>query len=197
MNINEKLEHFENITIEEAKINSNKIIEDYILSLDKILEEHKKEKLRQAALQLKTESEQLERKKNTELAKEQLLLKRFFNKQQNDLREKLFVELKDLLGRFTDTREYNEMLIRQIKKAKEFAREDEITIYIDLSDSSKLNSLQVATNTNLTVSEYSFLGGTRAVIPSRNILIDNSFETKLAELEAEFTFDFDGGSSNE
>lgn len=195
MNLNEKLEHFEAITIEEAKAKSKEIIEEYMLSLDNIFEDHKEEKRRQADLQLKTESEQLERKKNTELAKEQLLLKRYFNKEQYDLKEKLFVELKDLLGKFTDTRAYDELLIRQIKAAKEYAKDDEIIIYIDPSDSLKLNSLQVAANTGLSISQYSFLGGTRAVISSRNILIDNSFETKLAELKAEFTFD--GGSSNE
>ena len=93
-----------------------------------------------------------------------------------------------MLTNFTSTHEYNDMLIRQIREAKEFAKEDEIIIYIDPSDTSRLAGLEMATGVGLTISQYSFLGGTRAVIPSKNILIDNSFQTKLAEAKEAFTW---------
>ena len=41
----------------------------------------------------------------------------------------------------------------------------------------------------------SFTGGSRAVIPGRNILIDNSFETKLAEAKEDFQLK--GGAGRE
>lgn len=44
------------------------------------------------------------------------------------------------------------------------------------------------TDCDIRVSQYPFLGGTRAVIASKNILIDNSFETKLKEAEQDFQF---------
>ncbi len=47
----------------------------------------------------------------------------------------------------------------------------------------------------MTVSEYSFMGGTRAVLPGRNILIDNSFESKLAG--AKESFQLKGGAHHE
>jgi vacuolar-type H+-ATPase subunit E/Vma4 len=93
-----------------------------------------------------------------------------------------------------DTPAYNQLLIHQINAAKMFAKDQKITIYIDPADSSRRSSLEVATNTLLTVSEYSFIGGTRAIIADKNILIDNSFETKLAEAKVNFLFD--GGSCN-
>ena len=65
----------------------------------------------------------------------------------------------------------------------------------DPADSSKLPSLSAAVNTTLTLSQYSFMGGTRAVVENRHILIDNSFATKLEEEKAAFTFD--GGISHE
>ena len=40
-----------------------------------------------------------------------------------------------------------------------------------------------------------FLGGIRAEIPGKNILIDNSFATNLAAMRKEFKFD--GGLSHE
>ncbi|MFQ9547338.1 MAG: hypothetical protein ACLRZ6_05375 [Lachnospiraceae bacterium] len=41
----------------------------------------------------------------------------------------------------------------------------------------------------MTMSEYSFGGGMRAVIPARSILIDNSMDSRIAEVRNEFQFD--------
>ena len=43
-------------------------------------------------------------------------------------------------------------------------------------------------NKTLTISAMPFLGGVRAVIPEKNILIDNSFETLLNEERENFIF---------
>ena len=77
------------------------------------------------------------------------------------------------------TQEYQQLLISQIREIMKFAGNEEVTIYIDPADQSCLSSLTAAVNHPLTVSEYSFSGGTRAVIPGRHILIDNSFAAKF------------------
>ena len=51
------------------------------------------------------------------------------------------------------------------------------------------------TGVPLTVSEESFLGGIRAAIPHKNILIDNSFQEGLNTLRREFKFE--GGLKHE
>ena len=58
------------------------------------------------------------------------------------------------------------------------------------TDEPKKQELEAATGASLTVSEYSFNGGIRAVIPGRKILIDNSFQAKLEKARREFTFRF-------
>lgn len=188
MNIEEKLKHFESSSIEAAEQQSHAMLSEHEAALEKIFQDHKEKKLRQASLQIKTESERLQRIKNRELSNEQLLLKKNLNKRQNELKEMLFVEVRNLLSDFMNTREYDTLLIQEIKEARDFAKDAEIIIYIDPADSSRLQGLEVATNTKLSVSDYSFSGGIRAVIPSKNVLIDNSFETKLAELKEEFYF---------
>ena len=83
-------------------------------------------------------------------------------------------------------------LAQQIKEARAFAdkfsTEEEITIYLDPADSGKQLQLQSITGVTLFISKYSFGGGTRAVLPNRNILIDNSFESKLEEARENFRF---------
>ena len=109
-------------------------------------------------------------------------------------------ELQIRLGRESLEREMNKELFReqlrikremtkkQIKEAAHFAGTDDIMIYIDPSDADRLKELEDATKAHLTVSDTEFMGGTRAVIQSRNILIDNSFETKLKEAKEAFSF---------
>ncbi|PXV85314.1 vacuolar-type H+-ATPase subunit E/Vma4 [Lachnotalea glycerini] len=195
MTIEEKLQHFQDFTMQDARDKSNQMLDEYSASLDKIFEEHREKKLRQAQLEIKTQTESLKHDRNKELSKQHLHIKRNITKKQENLKEKLFVEVKDLLCKFMESAEYNQLLISQIKAAKNFAKDQNITIYLDPADSSRRSSLEVSTNTMLTVSKYSFIGGIRAIIPDKNILIDNSFETKLSEAKANFTFN--GGISND
>lgn len=188
MTTEEKLKYFSDVTIENASNNSAKIIDDYTASLNKIFEDHKIDATRQAELQVKLGTAQLEKDKNKELSKEQLLLKKELNKRQDHLKEKLFIEVGYLLEEYMSSRAYQDLLIEQINAAKEFAKDADITIYIDPADSGKLASLITATNTQIHLSEHSFMGGTKAIIDSKNILIDYSFETKLKEAKESFAF---------
>ena len=188
MTTEEKLKHFLEASIESATNQSTKLIDDYTEALNKIFEDHKADMQRKTDLQLQLGRDSLEREINKELSREQIQIKREATKKQEDLKDMLFNEVEDLLEEYMATPAYQQLLIKQIKEAAAFAGEDEIVIYIDPADSSELYSLETATNTHLTVSETEFMGGTRAVIKSRNILIDNSFETQLKEAKEAFTF---------
>lgn len=195
MTTEEKLKHFEETSLEQAKSESMTMLREHKASLQKLVEEHKRMKKRQAELQLQTETVSLKRERNKALSKQQLELKRQIKKRQESLKDKLFVEVKTMLEEYMDTPAYQELLIRQIRNILKYAAGSPVTIYIDPADSSKLSSLRAATGTPLTLSQISFMGGTRAVVENRHVLIDNSFATKLAEEKAEFTFN--GGSSHE
>lgn len=188
MTIEEKLKHFLDVSVEGATKKSAMMIDDHTKALDQMFEQHKTDAVRKAELQLKLGMDSLEHDKNKELSKEQIRIKKETSYLQEDLKEKIFTEVKDLLEEYRSTKDYQQLLIKQIKKAKEFAGKEEIAIYIDPSDSECLLSLQSVTDVSLTVSEYSFMGGTKALIRSKNIVIDNSFETRFNELKEAFTF---------
>ena len=76
-----------------------------------------------------------------------------------------------------ETPAYETLLKEQIRKARDFAQGEEIHIYIDPADQEKQNLLSMETGCDIRVSQYPFSGGTRAVIASKNILIDNSFDS--------------------
>ena len=195
MTTEEKLKHFEEASLESAKVQGANMISEYEAVLAQLEQEHMAMKKRQADLQIKTETDRFMREKNITLSKEQLEIKRLITKKQNELKDKLFSEVLGKLEEFMDTPAYEKLLITQIKNISAMAAKEKVAIYIDPSDASRLPSLSAATNKTLTLSEYSFMGGTRAVLDARHILIDNSFATKLSESKAKFTFT--GGNLHE
>lgn len=195
MTTEEKLKHFEESSMERARAQSMEIIAKHQEALAQVEQEHKETKLRQADLQIHTETESLKHQINMALSKEQVDIRRRITKHQNELKDTLFQEVESRLESFRSTKQYQELLISQIQKILEMAQGEEVTIYLDPADSSLRETLEKTCKTPLTLSAYSFLGGTRAVLPARHILIDNSFESKLAEEKEAFTFE--GGASHE
>ena len=176
----EKLQHFEDICTGDALKKYEQAVSDYTAYEEKIR--------KQAALQIAAEKERIARETNKNLSLGQIEIRRSYSRKDEELRGKVFSELRDKLARFMETPKYDALLEAQIKKEKAFAGSSEIHIYIDPSDKEKQHLLSLRTDCDIRVSQYPFLGGTRAVIASKNILIDNSFETKLKEAEQDFQF---------
>lgn len=190
MTTEEKLQHFLDTCMEDAHSRANRMLDEYQTALEQTFQEHQEDVRRRAAMQIRQETERAGRELNKKLSIEQLDLKRELGNKNNELKDKLFVEIKDMLANFLETTEYQHLLEHQITEAIRFAGKDEITIYLDPADQDKLQRLALHHgNAEFKISEYSFFGGCRAVIPSRHILIDHSFQTKLQEERDKFHFD--------
>lgn len=195
MTTDEKLQHFFTICMNDARERSGRIFDDYAAALSRDLEEHKADARRRAGMQLQGEKEKIQRDLNKELALEQMNLRRTIRLHHEELKEKLFIEVKNLLDDFMETPQYQTLLDAYIKRAKEFAGTDELVFYMDPMDANQIHHLAYRNNVHIEISEYSFGGGIRAVIPSRNILIDYSFNSKFDEAKRTFQFET-GGASN-
>lgn len=192
MTTEEKLEHFQGFCMEDARNRSAKMLDEYMNALEQTFSEHQEDSKRHARMQLQWETEKIEREINKKLSIEQINLKRTLGHKNDELKDKLLVEVTDMLEHFMDTPEYQKLLEAQVANAKKVAGSEELIIYMDPVDEDKVRHIAFHQNMNIKVSEYSFMGGTRAVIPSKNILIDNSFQTKLEEVKQNFKFDFGG-----
>ena len=195
MTIDEKLQHFYEISIEEAKETASREIEEHKQKLEEILESHKKSQRQTAETTIKSESDNARREINMALSAEQLTLKRSLTKRQNVLKDKLFAEVQERLKAFMQTPQYEDYLFTKIQGARDFAEGDEFFIYLSREESEKSPALSEKTGLSLRPSEDSFLGGIMATIPSKNILIDNSFAEKFDAMRREFKFD--GGLKHE
>lgn len=181
MTIDEKLQHFMDVTTQKVNAENAKQIEDYKKGLDKVYESYCETARRKSELSLKLKEESLEKQKNADLAEKQMEIREKTGKLLRELDEKLYSEVKGKLERFMATGDYERYLVAQVKKILAFADGDDVVIYIDPEDIARKGAVSAGANTVLTVSEYSFGGGVRAVIEKRGILIDQSFDTRLKE----------------
>lgn len=195
MTIDEKLSHFYDITVEDARTKAAAILEEHKEALEKMTAERKALSEENAQAQIKAETANARREVNKALSAEQLTIKRDWTKKQNELKEKLFSEVKELLDSFTKTPEYETYLTGKIKEALDFAEDDEISVYLSPEDSALAEKLQQTAGVTIQIAKDSFLGGIRATIPQKNILIDHSFAGNFEAAYKEFKFD--GGPEHE
>ena len=195
MTIDEKLSHFYDITVEDARTKAAAILEEHKEALEKMTAERKALSEENAQAQIKAETANARREVNKALSAEQLTIKRDWTKKQNELKEKLFSEVKELLDSFTKTPEYETYLTGKIKEALDFAEDDEISVYLSPEDSALAEKLQQTTGVTIQIAKDSFLGGIRATIPQKNILIDHFFAGNFEAAYKEFKFD--GGPEHE
>lgn len=195
MTIEEKLQHFYDTSVEEAKKQASRELEAHQNKLSEMLSEHKKARTQDAQAEISAETENAKREVNKALSARQLTLRRSWNAKQNKLKDKLFTEVKDCLQEFMGTPEYEAYLCRKVREAAAFAGDDEIFIYLSPEDSDHQHSVTAQTGFPVQISEKSFLGGIKASIPGKNILIDNSFMEAYQRAYKEFKFD--GGLRHE
>ncbi len=190
MTIEEKLRHFNDFCIQDAKIRADKNVEEYGKALEKTFAEHQEDERRRADMQIKIEQEELNKRLNRELSLEQLRSKKILGEKRAEIYTKIFSALQKKLESFMHSADYYMLLQKQVQAAIDFAGEDTLDIYISPEDVKHMDKLADLCPKNgkvrLLESKYSFFGGTRAVIPDKNILIDRSFEKKMAEARESF-----------
>ena len=188
MTVEEKIAHLRTTSMEQARTEGNAIIDSHREALEKVFKDHKAEALRQSETRIKAETTNARLSLNQAAAKSQLEIKRRQGKVQQELKDKIFEEVMGLVNDYMKTEAYGDFLVRCIRQAVHFAGQDPVTIYLNPSDEAKRADLEDATGVHLTISAEDFIGGVRAVIRSRNILIDNSFRTQLRNEYDKFIF---------
>ncbi|NCB91749.1 MAG: Archaeal/vacuolar-type H+-ATPase subunit E [Clostridia bacterium] len=195
MTTEEKLQHFYDASIESAAKDAQHLKQEHQEALDKMFQEHKETKERQAKAQLQAESDNLKREINKTVSAKQLEYRRTTSARTEEIKKKIFDEVEAKLMQFKASPDYMKYLCERIQEALDFAGEDEMVIYIDPSDEACLPALKQHFGFAPSISREAWMGGMRAVIRSKNILIDNSFQTLLHDAKEEFVFT--GGTADE
>ena len=188
LTLQEKTEHLKDAAMLEAREQGNAIIGQHRRALENLYEQHKAEALRQSETRIKAETNNVKQQYNMAASKAQLELKRELGKTQRRLKKQLFREVEERLQEYMKTEEYKQLLVEYIEKAAAFAQGAAMTIYINPTDEDKKEYLEEHTGMTLTVSKEDFIGGVRAVIHERNILVDHAFKGAIEQEYQKFAF---------
>ena len=188
MTLEEKISHLQSAAVEEARAQGNAIIKQHEEALQSVFEQHRAEAVRQSETRLKAEATNARQQLNMAASKAQLELKRDLSRTQGELKNKLFDEVLRLVDGYMKTDDYKRLLIAYIESAARYANGETMTLYLNPSDEDKMAYLQEHTGMTLTVSKEDFIGGIRAVIPGRNILIDHAFKGAIDNEYHKFSF---------
>lgn len=188
MEITEKLNIFYESAIEVANKQSGDTMREFSETMEKLRAEYKKSKKEEIDSRYHVEMVKLKRDMNCQVSNAIMEQKRQLNLRQQEKKQALFQVVEEKLKDYQKTDSYQEYLISKIRMAKEFARQEEIIIYLNPSDAGQKEYLEEKTGCQLTISEKDFGGGIRAVIRSKNVLIDESFRTKLSRERDGYTF---------
>ena len=181
MTLEEKLENISQAAIEDATKQSEALIEEYQKDIDNVIKIHEEEIKKRNLAEYEYQYAKLEREKNKAISQAMLESKMTITKKTEELSEKLFDLVKSKLAAYKKTPEYESYLLKLIESAVDFSNGNEIAIYIDPSDASLKEALEKKSGKTITISTEEFFGGIRAIITEKNILIDESFATKISE----------------
>lgn len=188
MTLEQKIEHLKDAAMQEARAEGNAIMKQHEDALEGVFEQHKAEALRQSETRIKAEGINARQQLNMAMSKAQLELKRELSKTQKELKKELFQEVDEKVQEYMKTEDYKHLLVAYIEKAARFAGGEAMTIYINPTDADKKEYLEEHTGMTLTINKEDFIGGVRAVIHERNILIDRAFKGAIDNEYHKFVF---------
>jgi len=190
MELNDKLDAFYQSVIEVAKQKSDERLSVYGKEYDQKRKEFKKNKISEMEALYHIEESKLTKELNRNITNEMMEYKQKLRISQNSLKDELFTRVEEKLHAFLKTEDYEAFLVQKINKAKKFAGKNEIIIYLNQTDMHLKEKLEQKTGCALTISDINFMGGIRGVIRSKNILIDESFSTKLNQEKKDYVYTF-------
>lgn len=188
MEIKEKLELFQDAVLQTAGRQSESLLEEYKKSYKESLDAYEEQKSKEQGTSWRIIEAKLRKDSNRRVSEQALLLKKEYHELTEQKKEILFAEVEKKLIAYRETEDYRQNLAKAIIRAKKFARQEAVIIYLNPTDADWKKELEEQTGCKLTVSTIDFMGGIRAVIRSKNILIDESFATKLEQERENYSF---------
>lgn len=179
MNVKEKIEAFGRIVEKEAEEQRVKILKE----IEEKIEIGYREKVNEAKAvwdkKTKAETYKVQMQENKELIAYESESKKKLMAKRRDIIESVFASVRNELYQYRNTPEYISYLADNIKKVID--TDPDSTIYLikdDMKLSSEINA-KLSAALLYKESEENFIGGFRAYLNRKNIIIDNSFLTKL------------------
>ena len=189
MDLEDKFAYFETQVNKQAQDIIDEQVNQYRATLQKDYDEFVKNTNQEFDAKFVNAKEDMRKELNKNISQSQIHLQRDLYLQEEKLKKTLFAEFNDAIQNYMQTDEYRNQLVVMINNLKDYAEKnrEELVVYINHSDQGIIETLLEETNANIQISDREFLGGVRGVLKDRQVLIDYSFSTLLANVEDSFT----------
>ena len=189
MDLEDKFAYFETQVNQQAQDIIDEQVNQYRATLQKDYDEFVKNTNQEFDAKFVNAKKDMRKELNKNISQSQILLQRDLYLQEEKLKKTLFAEFNDAIQNYMQTDEYRNQLVVMINNLKDYAEKnrEELVVYINHSDQGMIETLFEETNANIQISDREFLGGVRGVLKDRQVLIDYSFSTLLANVEDSFT----------
>lgn len=188
MEINEKIEIFFEAAIATANKQSEEILEEQKKTYQETLKKYEKSKLAGQNTRIRIAEAKVVKDVNRTVSEQAVLLKKEYHDCAKEKKEELFSIVEKKLADYQKTEDYRKLLAEMINKAKKFANGAAMTIYINPTDSEIKEALEQECGCELTISKEDFMGGIRAVIREKNVLIEESFANRVKQEKETYSF---------
>jgi len=189
MDLEDKFAYFETQVNQQAQDIIDEQVNQYRATLQKDYDEFVKNTNQEFDAKIVNAKKDMRKELNKNISQSQIHLQRDLYLQEEKLKKTLFAEFNDAIQNYMQTDEYRNQLVVMINNLKDYAEKnrEELVVYINHSDQGMIETLLEETNANIQISDREFLGGVRGVLKDRQVLIDYSFSTLLANVEDSFT----------
>lgn len=189
MDLEDKFAYFETQVNKQAQDIIDEQVNQYRATLQKDYDEFVKNTNQEFDAKFVNAKKDMRKDLNKNISQSQIHLQRDLYLQEEKLKKTLFAEFNDAIQNYMQTDEYRNQLVVMINNLKDYAEKnrEELVVYINHSDQGIIETLLEETNANIQISDREFLGGVRGVLKDRQVLIDYSFSTLLANVEDSFT----------
>ncbi|ALZ87717.1 hypothetical protein APT62_04235 [Aerococcus urinaeequi] len=189
MDLEDKFAYFETQVNQQAQDIIDEQVNQYRATLQKDYDEFVKNTNQEFDAKFVNAKKDMRKELNKNISQSQIHLQRDLYLQEEKLKKTLFADFNDAIQNYMQTDEYRNQLVVMINNLKDYAEKnrEELVVYINHSDQGMIETLFEETNANIQISDREFLGGVRGVLKDRQVLIDYSFSTLLANVEDSFT----------
>ena len=189
MDLEDKFAYFETQVNQQAQDIIDEQVNQYRATLQKDYDEFVKNTNQEFDAKFVNAKKDMRKELNKNISQSQIHLQRDLYLQEEKLKKTLFADFNDAIQNYMQTDEYRNQLVVMINNLKDYAEKnrEELVVYINHSDQGMIETLFEETNANIQISDREFLGGVRGVLKDRQVLIDYSFSTLLANVEDSFS----------
>ncbi|MGX7441437.1 V-type ATP synthase subunit E [Aerococcus urinae] len=186
MKLEEKMAYFKDQVTQQSQAEIDQQINQYRQTLEDDYQKFQEQTDETYAHRLVNEKEALRKENNKAISQFQINQQRELFLTEENMKLTLFQTFTKQIESYQKSEAYIEQLKKMLKNIQAYAGREKYDLYIDENDSHLRSQLESYASHPIIISDRPFMGGIRAVLRERQILVDYSFLTFLDRLKENF-----------